>query len=208
MLTRRLDPRDDRGMSLMELVVGMAIMMVFLSIFTGAMMMMSRSESKARTTADTATQVNQAFIWFDKTVRYASAISAPGTSAAGDWYVELRNTGTATERCTQVRLTKATGLLQRRSWSVTSGTVTPEAWVQVASGFTNGTAAADSELQPFYRPDKQLGAEVYQQLRITLKAEGGGANSPTASKSSFTFTAVNSPLPAPTSPICQEAGRP
>lgn len=206
MRVRRLDPRDDRGMSLVELVVGMAVMMVFLSIFTGAMMMMSKSESKARSTADTADQVNRAFLWFDKTVRYASAISAPGISG-GDWYVELRNTGDVTERCTQVRLDTDTGRLQRRDWLVTGGTITPPAWVQVASGFTNGSAAADSSLQPFYRPSKATGAEIFQQLRITLVAEGGAANSPTASKSSFTFTAVNSTLPVPTSPVCQEVSR-
>jgi prepilin-type N-terminal cleavage/methylation domain-containing protein len=200
---RRPAAGDDRGATLLELVVAMAIMVVFLAIFTTTMLMMSRSESKARSVADTANQVNQAFLWFDKSVRYAAAISTPGTgSTTGDWYVEWRNTGTGTEVCTQARLDKASGQLQRRSWQPTAtGYSGLTAWVPVASGL------ASTSDQPFTSPSTAKGSQVYQQLQVVLTATGGTADAPSTANSSFTFTAVNSSFPVP-SGVCQEAGRP
>jgi type II secretory pathway pseudopilin PulG len=199
---RALAGRDDRGATMVEMVVGMAIMVIFMAIFTTTMMLMSHSESKARSVADTANQVNLAFLWFDKNVRYASSISSPGTgSASGDWYVEWRNTGTGTTVCTQARLDTATGQLQRRSWQPSgTGYTKLTAWRQVANGFV-------ASGQPFSSPSTPTGSQMYQQLQVTLTAKGGAGNSPSSATSSFTLTAVNSSFPVPTG-VCQEAGRP
>lgn len=193
---------DDDGMSMIEMVVGMAVMMIFLGIFTGAMMMMSNSETKARTVSDTSSQLNTAFLWFDRNVRYASALSAPGTTISGDFYVELSNTGGTSETCTQVRLHVANQQLQQRSWTVTGTTYTKlSAWQPIASNLTStGT--------PFVVPSRATGSEVHQQLGVSLTSTGGPGNAVTTSKSSFTLTAVNSGAPGSASGVCQEVTRP
>jgi type II secretory pathway pseudopilin PulG len=191
----------DDGATLIEMVVGMVIMMIFLGIFTAVMMMMSRSETKAQTVSETATQVNQGFLWLDRNVRYASGISTPG-SASGDFYVELSNTGTSSEVCTQVRLHVANKQLQKRSWTV-SGTsyANLTSWVPIADSITNTTT-------PFSVAATATGSEIHQQLAVTLRSVGGPASALTTSESSFTLTAVNSPTPGTVSSLCQEVPRP
>jgi type II secretory pathway pseudopilin PulG len=202
----KLIARSDRGATMLELVVGMSVMMIFLGIFTGTMMMMSRSESKARATTDTANQVSQAFLWFDKNVRYAAAISQPGqgTVTTHDWYVELRNTGTGTDVCTQIRID--TDQLQWRTWQPANTSTTLTGWTQIANGFTNGSAPAGAT-QPFSVP-APTGSQNHQRMHIILSASGGPANNVSTASSTFTFTAVNSSVPVPTAPICQEVPRP
>jgi len=193
--------RDDDGVTLIEMVVGMAVMMIFLGIFTGAMVMMSRSETKARAVSDTSSQVNRAFLWLDRSVRYSSGISTPG-SASGDFYVELSNTGTGSQVCTQVRLHVANHQLQRRSWTVSGTSYTNlSAWIPIADSITNTTT-------PFSVAGTVTGSQVHQQLGVTLTSAGGTAGAPTSSESSFTLTAVNSASADAVSGLCQEVPRP
>ena len=164
--------RGDDGVTLVEMVVGMAIMMIFLGIFTVAMVGMSKSESKARSVSDTASQVNVAFLWLDRNVRYASGLTAPGTSS-GDFYVELSNTGSGKQVCTQVRLHVANQQLQQRSWTVSGSSYTNlSSWLPIASNIVNTT-------NPFSVAATVTGSEVHQQLGISLTSTGGAASNPT-----------------------------
>ena len=199
--------RGEEGTTLIELVVGMMIMSIFLVMFTGAIVTMNRAENKTEAVSITTAQVNQAFLTLDKTVRYATAISTPGTGTAGDWYVELRSTNTGSEVCTQLRIDSQQ--LQRRTWTVTNSVgSTPSAWVPMASSVNNGGAAAGAG-QPFVLVVPVVANDTaYQQLKFNLSTLAGAAGSQTPSLSSFTFTATNSTLPAPAAPVCQEQGRP
>lgn len=196
----RLRARDDRGATMVEMVVGMAIMAIFMAIFTTTMLMMSRSESKARSVADTANQVHLAFIWLDRHVRYASAISTPGAGSSGDWYVEWQTDTGSSLQCTQLRMNVVTqpAQLEYRSW--TSGSSPAAKFTSIANGFTKLTT------QPFTSSATQIGNQQNQQFQITLTAAGGASNSPSSTSSSFTFTAVNSSFPVPTG-VCQEGTR-
>lgn len=200
--------RDDDGMSMIEMLVGMTLMVIFLAMFTGAVVMMNRSQNKAESVNATSAQLGQAFLTLDKAVRYAAAISTPGTGTSHDWYVELRATYTGSETCTQMRVDVATQQVQRRTWQVVSSSASNiSAWSQVAGTVTNGGAAAGSADQPFAL--KSLSAtSSFQQLAVNLVSSSGTASTATTSRSSFTFTAVNSTVPTPTAPICQEVGRP
>ena len=82
----------------------------------------------------------------------------------------------------------------------------PDGWLPVASGISNGAAAAGSPSQPFDLLPLQANA-VFQQLAITLVAPSGSGSAVTTS-STFTLTALNSVVPAPTEPICQQQGWP
>jgi type II secretory pathway pseudopilin PulG len=199
--------RDD-GTSLIELMVGMMLMAIFMGMFTGAVVMMNNAMNKSQAVNLTASQLNVAFLNLDNTVRYAAFISTPGVGTSGDWYVELRVTDTGAEVCTQLRVDIASQQLQRRTWTVVNAVAsTPGAWAPISSGISNGGAVSGASTQPFYLLPA-LANTVFQQLTINLISPSGSGSSLTNSTSSFTFTALNSIIPAPTAPICQQQGRP
>ena len=201
----RLDLRADDGTTLIELVVGMVIMSIFLGLFTTAIVSMNSAENHTEAVSLSTSQINQAFLTLDKTVRYATAITTPGTGTLGDWYVELRTTNTGSEVCTQLRID--TQQLQRRTWTVTNQVGSaPTAWLPLTSYVANGGAAAGAG-QPFVLVPP-INDTAFQQLKFNLSTLAGGGSAQTTSLSSFTFTAVNSTVPAPTGAICQQQGRP
>lgn len=199
-------PRDG-GTSMIELMVGMTLMAVFMTLFTAAITTMYRSANKAESLNTSSAQLNLAFNRLDTTVRYASAISTPGRGAGGNWYVELRTTNTGTPVCTQLRIDQTTQQLQRRTWtSPLAATAPAPPWVPVASNVTNGAAAAGDGSQPFTVVSAS-GTLTSQQLQFRLEATSGSGNSGTTSLSVLAFTAVNSTLDSPSSGVCAEVGR-
>ncbi len=202
-LRRRMSP--DEGTTLIELMVGMILMVVFMAMFTGAIVMMNSAMNKSQAVNLTSSQLNVAFLSLDDTVRYASFISTPGKGKSGDWYVELRSTNRGTEICSQLRVNTAAQQLQRRSWTVLNTIAsTPSAWVPIASGIT--ARAADGGLtQPFALVPLRANASS-QQLTVTLVAPSGSGSSLTNSTSSCTFTALNSVVPVPTEPYLPATG--
>jgi type II secretory pathway pseudopilin PulG len=199
----------DEGTSLIELVVGMVLMSIFGGLFTGAIVMMNNSMNKSQAVNQSSSQLNQAFLTLDKTIRYASAISTPGlgTATPNEWYVELRSTYTGTAICTQLRVDDATKQLQSRTWTDAGPTATASAWLPLASNVTNGTAAPGASTQPFFLVPS-LANTRFQQLRVNLISPAGSGVSLTTSLSSFTFSALNSIIPVPTTAICTQQVRP
>jgi len=205
--TRRRMSRDD-GTTLIELMVGMTLMIVFMGMFTGAIVMMYGAMNKTQAMSVSASQLNIAFTNLDGIVRYAAAISTPAKgTTTGDWYVELRTTNTGSEVCTQLRVDITAQQLQQRTWKVTNGVASSLTnWVPIASGITNGGAATGPTTQPFYLKPPQANT-LFQQLTLNLMSPAGPATSMTTSVSSFTLTAMDSLLPVPAG-ICQEQTRP
>jgi len=204
---------DERGTSLIELIVGMGIMVVCGAVFLGSAVTLSRVTSKTQAVTDSASQTNLAYLRLDKTVRYASAISVPGKGATGNWYVEFRDTTSGSEVCTQLTIDKTTGRLGQRSWSATSPPVTPAVFAQISTGLTNGSAAASTSTtvnntdQPFFLQPASTTAN-HQRLMITLLAASGGAAGSSSSRSVFTLTALNSTASGVTGAVCTQGGRP
>lgn len=207
-LSLRQRLQQDDGTSLIELVVGMMLMAIFLGMFTGAIVMMNTAMNKSQAVNLSSSQLNTAFTSLDNTVRYAAFISTPGVGTSGDWYVELRVTNTGSEVCNQFRVDIASQQLQRRSWTVANAAASaPTTWVPISSSISNGGAVAGANSQPFFMVPTQANS-IYQQLTINLISPAGNGAAQTNSTSAFTFTALNSTIPAPTTPICQQQGRP
>jgi type II secretory pathway pseudopilin PulG len=192
---------DDAGTTLIELVVGMVIMSIFMVIFTGAILTMTQTVNKVQTLTTSTTQINQAFLRLDKLVRYAAAITTPGQSAGGDWYVEIDSSNTGTETCTQLRVDSQQ--LQLRSWPATS--VAPAAFVGAPIADNIANASTDP---PFTVPGASVGASTspFQRLQVTLRATAPSTATST-NRSQMTFTALNSSAAATSnSSICQNPG--
>jgi hypothetical protein len=187
----------------------MTIMGIFMSMFTVAITMMFNSTNKADSLTSTSAQLNLAFNRMDSLVRYATAISQPGQSAAGAWYVELQgnNRQTGAGECTQLRVTTPTdsmpNQLQQRTWTVlTGGSATvPSMFLPVASNITVGTS------QPFTRV-LVTAAVPYEQFQSQLQSSSGNSQTGTVSMSNITFTALNTTPSTSATGICTEAPRP
>ena len=196
--------RPDSGVTLMELMVGLTIMTIFMGMFTGAVVMMYNATSKAQAVGDTASQLSIAFSRLDRSVRYASAISQPGTGTGGALYVEWQSTYSGATNCTQLRLNSTVAQLQQRTWTVPAagGSATAlTTWLPLASGVQAGSVT------PFTLPTSS--GMPYQQLRVYLVATSTGRTGITTSVSDVTFTAFNSKISASgPAGICTEAGRP
>ncbi|MGI8665516.1 MAG: PulJ/GspJ family protein [Jatrophihabitans sp.] len=208
-LRRRLDRvRQDEqaGFSLVETIMGMAIMAIFMGIFTGALLNMFGAANKVSTINETASQLNIAFGRLDKQVRYASAISPEGQNG-GSWYVEFLTTNTGVSVCTQLKLNPGTQLLQERSWTVpASGAATPSSWSQLGNNISNGSQGPTSTDRPFQFTSAH-GAVKFEQLTIRLFANERSNNSTSTSLSSVTFTALNTTTVTSTTGVCTGVSR-
>lgn len=194
---------SDDGTTLIELVVGMVLMGIFMSMFTGAVVMMNSAENKAESVNNSSMQLNQAFLALDRTVRYATAITTPGTgSSTGDWYVEMRTTNTGSASCTQLWVDTAAHMLKKRTWLETGAiptAITP-VFTSIASTITNTNSASPA---PFalQAPSDTI---PFQQLTISLLSVSKSGSTQTPSQSAFTFQAVNSTIPV-ANPVCSAA---
>ncbi len=200
----------DAGTTLMEMLVGMAIMVIFGGIFTTSIVLMTSSSTKAEALATTSSQLSTAFQRMDRSIRYASAVSTPGqssgTGTTGDWYVEFRTTNTGTEVCTQLRVDRTATQLQVRTWVPVSSTATRlTGWSPWGNNITNGGVASSSTDVPFTLVPARSSV-TYQQLLVTLVAVSGSP--PTTSRSSLTLPAVNTTATTTSTNVCGEAGRP
>ena len=209
---RRLSA-DDRGTSLAELLVGMALMSIFMSIFLTAILLMTKTANKVEATSISTSQTNQAYLRLDKSIRYATAVSTPGTSTtSGDWYVEFDSpvaAGSSGDACTQLRVDS--NQLQQRTWTVVGGTSSAaSAWLPIANNVSNGTAVAGSTDAPFtLLAGTGTASTAFQRLQLTLVTTAGASGATTSNRAQITFTALNSDVTlAANATTCQQWGRP
>lgn len=208
-------PGEDEGTTMAEIVAGMAIMTIFLAIFTGAMTNIFRTVNHAEGLTVTSAQLNTAFVKLDKQVRYAAALSTPTTAAnaAGNYYAEFQTSNTGSFVCTQLQLNVNTRILKERTWTVPSAGAYSNltAFVPIASQvLAQGTT-------PFLMTPFSATVD-FEQLTVNLQSTMD--NSTTGSDQSVTYIALNSSgassqnrdrnpsLPSLSDSVCQEAGRP
>jgi hypothetical protein len=217
-MTGRLPQRDERGTTLLELIVGMGIMTIFLAAFTSATVMLTRTSNHNQAVVSTSSDLNSAFLRLDKTIRYAASISQPGiSSTSGYWYVEYLTSSSGASVCTQLRVnTGGARQLQWRTWNITtSGYSGLSSWTPLASNVTNGNATTSSSTPPVPFALTASGGNL-QTERLTVQLVTSSGNPATTSQSTITFTAVNSQTASQaasnsstyTSTVCNQVSRP
>ena len=181
---------DDRGVTLIEVAVGMTIMSIFAAVFTTAMLQVYRAVNTTESRTAAASQVQIAFVRLDKEIRYAKKITTP-TLVGTKWYVEYLTyampTGGSTGvwTCHAIRLSGTS--LQILSWNKDT-TPDPAAFVTLVSG----VQATNSTTGPFSLPAAVSGANDLQQLRLAVTARGGTNATAASGQLDVTFTALNS----------------
>jgi type II secretory pathway pseudopilin PulG len=210
----------DRGDTLIETMIVMIIFTLILGIITTAIVTMMKQVDKQSGLADNLGNARKAIETLDGEVRFANAVTTPGTVASGDQYVEFQtlatNVVTQPQVCTQWRYHVANLSLQYRSWQVpATGVGTPTGWVTTALSVVPVPGNAIFALTPplpqtaiTVAPDTTAGdPQPHQTLYIDFTTSDGSP--PNTSTSQVGISAINSTLgSASNNTVCQGVGRP
>lgn len=185
---------DDRGITLVEVVVALSLMSAFLAILTTGLVRLYGSANHVQAMVGAQAQIHIAFQRLDAEIRYAASISQEGIVAGGnDWYVEYLTTHTGTPVCTGLRLT-AGGLLQKRRWDEGAA---PPAFTTLASGVSGA--------HPFTRTAAGVDGYTFERLAVSVSASGG--RDARTRQIDVAFTALNSSPDTSSDTTCTD-GRP
>jgi prepilin-type N-terminal cleavage/methylation domain-containing protein len=193
-LLRRARLRDDAGMTLVEIMVGMGLMSVVMVVATAALAQIYQAVNDTGNTAEAQAQVTRAFERLDQEIRYARSISTPAT-VTGDYYVEYLISVDNVDTCVELRLRTSTNELQRRQWTKNVDPLLPSAWKTLAAVVVTKTGVPFTTIPA---DKKELTGFRFQRVRLTVSAVlgggtgGGGVSSGGSTRETdVTFTALN-----------------
>jgi prepilin-type N-terminal cleavage/methylation domain-containing protein len=127
---------DDRGFTILEMTISMAIMSVVMAVVTAAISQIYSATNRIDTASFDRSQLTVAFRRLDAEMRYATWIAAPGLVGTR-YYVEY---AVPDAGCRQLKFDTATGVVTLYSWMLPS--TTPANPVALASNLslTGGVA--------------------------------------------------------------------
>ncbi|MHA3703304.1 PulJ/GspJ family protein [Jatrophihabitans sp. YIM 134969] len=191
--------RDDRGFTLTEMLVSVAITGIVMVIVTGAVLQASATSARVDAASSSQQQAHQAFDKLDRLVRWASGYSTPARAPDGNDYVEWLQTAGGTPTCQELRLDRGTRQLQLRSWAQDRIATTVTRWRVIASG----VGAVDAATPVFTRSaaDSTFGLS---RLRIAVTATAGGTKLRDSTTHDVTYTAANSTGATVPDTVCTE----
>jgi prepilin-type N-terminal cleavage/methylation domain-containing protein len=177
---------SERGFTIVELSVAMAVMGILTIMIIGGMANLETPAAQTQAIRDSSSNLDLAYFTLDSEVRYAYEIWAPyaGTPSTDDtWDVRWESTfqGGSEPTCTELKYNYSSGQLSQASW--TSGSATTPSFKVLASSLTGST-------DPFTIISNSAYQEVQLQVNLTAAAGNGAAYE--TSSSSVTFTALNS----------------
>jgi prepilin-type N-terminal cleavage/methylation domain-containing protein len=200
--------RSDEGYSLIEVMMAMVCMSILMTLVTSAIIQIYHAVNGVDSTSSAQTQVDTTFVRLDKEIRYARAISDPGT-VGSDQYVEYLLSVDSVDTCVELRLHNATGELQRRQWVKNQSPLVPSAWQILASSVSGTTPFAVTAAD-----NSQLTSFRYQRLTLDVTSVTGGGPGLTTSagpagsrrQTTVTFTALNATAADNSTPGASTAG--
>jgi prepilin-type N-terminal cleavage/methylation domain-containing protein len=133
---------EDRGLTLVELLVAMGIFVIVLAVFMTGVVSMTRTTASAQGVSDATTSTRKVLDRFDRQVRYSTGINRPGLGSSGSYYVEFAmpaQAAGAIPLCVQWRYDPAARTIALRTWNDTA-TPSPTGWSSMASNVRNDLA--------------------------------------------------------------------
>lgn len=193
---------DDAGFTLVEMIVAMAVFLVFLAIITSSVISITAASSRAQLIARTSNGVLVVFQNLDRQIRYADSINFPGAGAtAGSRYVEFRiaagSAPSSVATCVQWRYWPATKSIQSRQWPE-SGTPSPNWATKVTNVIDTGAAT-----YPFQLMSATTSSATQ---RLVLSISSGTVSLTSGASISSTFVARNSSILSPSNSNTKVAG--
>lgn len=200
---------SDAGFTLIELMIVTVIFGIILAIVTGAIVTMLHQEQRESGQANNLDASRKVIQSLDHSVRYANAITTPGTGTDGSYYVEWQTGNVGQQQtCTQWRWVPAGGKLQWRTWLpplTGSATPTATAWAVEAIGIGKvGTTPIFA-----FPSATQMTTNAKEQLVVNFTSTSGAPS--TTASSQVSLTAINSTsssAPTAGNGICTQIGRP
>jgi type II secretory pathway pseudopilin PulG len=223
----RTRSEKDAGDTLIELMIVMIIFTLIIGVITTAIVTMMKQIDRQTGLDSNLGNARKAIETLDGQIRFANAVTTPGTGASGDQYVEFRtlqtNIANQPEVCTQWRYHVATSALQYRTWNVpTSGAAAPTDWLTTALSVSPVSGNPVFSLTPPPPAPVQTPApdanpndsQPHQSLFVDFVTTDGAK--PVSSTSQVGLAAINSTLdpslsvpPGPANnSFCKEVTRP
>lgn len=182
--------RADDGFTLLEVMIGAALMSVVMAIATSGFVEMYRTSEITDSAATAQSDLTDTFARLDREIRYAYRINAAyqiGTTAYGVDYV-LADAGGDGFTCVQLSLPLTGGTLTRRTW--------PQRKDSADAAATSSALATDlSGATPGAGPFSVLGANAdsnYDRLVLDVRSTVGTSSRSSVTRTfSIQFTALN-----------------
>jgi type II secretory pathway component PulJ len=198
-LRRRLERMrvgGEAGFTLVDLLVAMTIMSVVMAVFTVGLLQMYSATNRTINVATTQSEINRMYLRLDRSIRYASAISADpgGVLSDGNWYVQYLTNNVTPALCQQLRLNLTDKTLQYREWeSGTTISLTTGWQTLVSNVYYNPVPDPNAKPKPLPAIGKPFTVGTLSAMQ-TLHLEIWTIIPDTASaaQTSVTFTAQNS----------------
>ncbi|MBV9292205.1 MAG: hypothetical protein JO222_07125, partial [Frankiales bacterium] len=154
------------------MLVVMIVFSLIMGIITAGIVSMLRQQNRQSAIATDMDSARKLVQLLDRQVRYANAITAPGTGTDGNTYFEWRTGNKGQQQtCTQWRYVSSLQRIETRSWQpplAGNGAVTPTSWTVAVPGIkTNGANPLFSLAAP-----SALG--THETLTVNYAATSGG----------------------------------
>lgn len=203
---RRSRARGDDGVTLVEMLVSMLIFSIILGIITTAIVAMLHQEQKESGQANDLDASRKVIEALDHSVRYANAITTPGTGADGSDYVEWQSGNVGQQQtCSQWRYVPSSGMFESRTWQPPLsgvGSVTATAWVVEAVGMSQVGSTPVFSIAP------SSPSSTKEELDVTFQSTSGAPATTSASQVSLTaINSTSSSAPTGVNAVCTQVGR-
>jgi prepilin-type N-terminal cleavage/methylation domain-containing protein len=183
--------RDDAGFSLMEVMVGSALMSVVMAIATGGLVSMYHTTDLTESAALTQTALTASFNKLDREVRYAYRVNdeyVTGERFAVDYVIPDEHN---VMLCVQLTVPKTGGALVRRQWPQSATPADPAATVAtIATEMAPEVDDQGEPVNPFHRTAPNSGSN-FDRLGIDINSTVGQSEFGSTRNYDLTFTALN-----------------
>lgn len=203
---RRPRRTADDGLTLVELLVAMTILVVFFAVFTSIAVRIFDLTGRQQSRSVSADASRNMLLVLDRQVRYANSVNNPVTTVDGTRWVEWRTGSLGKQQtCYQWRV-RPTGEAQYRTWQPPlsgPGPSTPTAWR------TQGTGVRAIGSEAVFDVDAALATSSAlnrQTLTVAFRTTSGANRD--GSPTRVALTALNTTsASAPATPVCTEVPR-
>lgn len=181
--------RDDSGFSLIEVMVGSAVMSVVMAIATAGFVQMYHATEEADSAATAQSNLTDAFAKLDREVRYAYRINPAyqlGTTAYAVDY--LIDNGTDPLLCVQISMPIDGGALVRLQWPETSTSADPAA---ISTGVAADLVPATAGVNPFTVKSAGTDTSNFDRLLVNVNSTIGVDANGSTRNYNLQFTALN-----------------
>jgi prepilin-type N-terminal cleavage/methylation domain-containing protein len=187
--------RKDNGFTLLEVMVGAALMSVVMGVATGGIVTMYHVSNVTETNATTEANLMLAFSKLDRDVRYAYRINPPYMSDTNTYAIDYVIPDNAfVLQCVQLTLPVTGGPLIRRQWPQTTNSADPAA---VTSGVatdltTNATVTGTATpASPFTLIASLQANSNFDRMKINMNSTSGVTGQGAVRAYNLQFTALN-----------------